>query len=222
MTPAGLSVEVSDGALVTGARAAAAAGIVVDLRRDAWGHGIDAGVRALLAAGVDRACVEPPDAPRLRAAGLHGVAPHGDSAVFYGLSAGADPAMHASSCILSTKPLRAGEGVSYGYTHRAAADTWIGLVAGGYGQGVARALGNRISVCVEGRMCPVVGRIAMDVCVVDLGPDGSFVVPGAPVSLFGGDGPARRSLDSWAEATGWTRAELAGVIGACVPRRSVA
>ncbi|MDZ8274364.1 alanine racemase C-terminal domain-containing protein [Microbacterium aquimaris] len=223
MTTAGLSVEVSRGALVAGARALVADDGVPDLRRDAWGHGLDVAMAALGDAGIARACVDPADAARAASFGLEPrTAPEGDSRRFYGLRGRSTPAMRAMSVVVSTKPLRAGEGVSYGYTHRAAADTWIGLVAGGYGQGVARALGNRASIAVEGMMRPVVGRIAMDVCVVDLGPEGEHLSPGAEACLFGGDGPARHNLHAWAEATGWSPVELAGIIGASVPRRRVA
>ncbi|MDZ8201806.1 alanine racemase C-terminal domain-containing protein [Microbacterium sp. SSW1-59] len=221
MTPSGLSVEVSHGALVAGARSADRERAVFDLRRDAWGHGLGTALDALVAAGARHAVADPADTPRVQAAGIAVAAvADGASAAVYGLPS--SPAMRAVSVVLSTKRLRAGEGVSYGYTHRATTDTWIGLVAGGYGQGVARALGNRVAIAVDGRMCPVVGRIAMDVCVVDLGADGARTLPGTPVTLFGGEGPARGNLLAWTEATGWSAAELAGVIGASVPRRTVA
>ena len=54
--------------------------------------------------------------------------------------------MRLTGSVLLTKALRAGEGVSYGYTHRADADTRVALVTGGYAQGVVRGLGDRISV----------------------------------------------------------------------------
>ena len=56
----------------------------------------------------------------------------------------------AVGTVLVVKPLRAGEGVSYGYTHRAARDTRIALVVGGYAQGIVRALGNRAPVLDRG------------------------------------------------------------------------
>ncbi|SJN23522.1 Alanine racemase [Microbacterium esteraromaticum] len=121
------------------------------------------------------------------------------------------PVMRLEGRVLSTKPLHAGEAVSYGYTHRAALDCRVALVTGGYAQGILRALGNHADVQIGERVFPVVGRIAMDVCVVDLGD--SDVDAGTPVVFFGGAGPLRGALAQWSEVTGLTALEMAVVIG---------
>jgi alanine racemase len=113
--------------------------------------------------------------------------------------------------VLTVKPLRAGEGVSYGYTHRAPRDTSVALVTGGYAQGIVRALGNQVSVTIAGRRHPIVGRVAMDVCVVDVG--ATPVAPRADVVYFGDPAEGEPSLDEWAEATGLTIRELATAVG---------
>ncbi len=124
------------------------------------------------------------------------------------------PAMTLIGRILSLKPLRAGEAVSYGYTHRAEHDTTIALVTGGYAQGIVRALGNAAKVEVGGVARPIVGRVAMDVCVVDL--QASHVSGEAPseVVYFGGTGPAREALADWARVTRMRATELVTVAGA--------
>lgn len=184
---------------------------VVDLRRDAWGHGVTRVAGVLADAGVRAARVDDTARAEATAAGLTATdaAPDIDGEHLFG---GVDaPVLRASSRIVSVKRLLAGEGVSYGYTHRAPVDTTVALVAGGYGQGVVRALGNRIDVEIAGRLHRVVGRIAMDVCVVDVGDSGAR--PGDEVVLFGGDGAARGALSTWSEATRLSAAELVCAVG---------
>ena len=122
--------------------------------------------------------------------------------------------------MLSIKALRAGEGVSYNYTHIAPRDTRIALVSGGFGQGVARSLGNQVSVEVRGALYPIVGRVAMDVCVVDIGD--ADIARGDEVIYFGGDGPAGPALATWGAASGLTAAELVCALGLRLPREVVA
>lgn len=192
---------------------------VADLRADAWGHGAPGVAAELLAAGVDRLLVDDaPAAQLLTEAGVAGATttetPDLDADTLYGLPGGAPdaiPAMRLSGTVLSVKPLRAGEGVSYGYTFRAAADTRVALVTGGYAQGVVRALGNRVSVRIGDAMHPIVGRVAMDVCVVAIGD--SDVRRGDEVVFFGDPRQGDPSLTAWVELTGLSAAELVTAVG---------
>lgn len=144
-------------------------------------------------------------------------APTLDARTLYGLPGGAgEPVARLAGSVLSIKPLRAGEGVSYNYTHRAVVDTRIALVTGGFGQGVVRGLGNRISVEIGGVLHPVVGRIAMDVCVVDVG--AAAVAAGDEVVYFGGDGPVRDALAVWEHESGLSAAEIVCALGLRVRR----
>jgi alanine racemase len=123
--------------------------------------------------------------------------------------------------VLSLKRLRQGEGVSYGYTHRAPRDTVVALVTGGYAQGVARSLGNAASVMIAGERHPIIGRVAMDVCVVDVGAD-SGVSRGVEVVYFGGPGGPSPALAEWTDASGLTAGELVTAIGLRNDREYVA
>lgn len=139
-----------------------------------------------------------------------------DSHLLYGLpdAAGAlatDPVLCLTGAVLSTKWLHAGDAVSYGYTYRASSDTVVALVTGGYAQGIVRALGNSAHAEVGGALRPIVGRVAMDVCVVELGPKEMRL--GTEVTYFGGTGPARAGLARWAAVTGCSVAELVVVAG---------
>jgi alanine racemase len=145
-------------------------------------------------------------------------ATHLDAPTLFGLpGSGAEPVMSLRGRSLGTKPLLRGEGVSYGYTHRAPHDTTVALVTGGYAQGVVRALGNTASVVIEGRRHPIVGRVAMDVCVVDVGE--TLIPRGVEVVFFGDPSKGHPSLADWTDATGWTAAEIVAVVGARADRR---
>lgn len=210
-----LRARISRPALVENARRALGADPdpVADLRRDAFGHGVGTVASALAEAGVRRVRVDPEGADAAAAAGLDIVdtAPTLHSRTLYGLpDGGGAPALRLTGSLLSVKRLLAGEGVSYNYTHIAQADTRIALVSGGFGQGVLRGLGNRVSVEIGGALHPIVGRVAMDVCVVDVGD--SSVTPGDEVVYFGA-GLVRHALADWERETGLTGAELVCALG---------
>lgn len=192
--------------------------VVADLRRDAWGHGIDVVAHAVVAAGVRFARVDEGDAAVAAAAGLELVDREpGSGELLYGLpGSGGAPALVLSTPILSTKRLLAGEGVSYGYTHRAVADTRVALIAGGYAEGVVRALGNRVGVELAGAVRPIIGRVAMDVCVIDIG---DADVAAGDEAVYFGSGLVRDGLAAWAEATGLSTAELVCAVGLHVERK---
>lgn len=188
---------------------------VVDVRADAWGHGVREVAPIALHAGAGAVLVDEEGAAALRGlvdadrvvADGPGTAPD----AVYGLSAGFTPVLRLSGWVLSVKPLSAGEGVSYGFTHRAARDTTVALVSGGYAQGIVRSLGNAASVRVAGERHPIIGRVAMDVCVVDVG--AAPVQRGDEVVFFGDPGRDEPPLSEWTAATGMSAAELVTAVG---------
>lgn len=215
----------SRSALEQNARRLLADGGAVDLRHDAFGHGLDEVALIVADAGASKILVDAQtDVDRLADRGirarLDGVADV-DAHALFGIpevpESASLPVMRLEGRVLSTKPLLAGEAVSYGYTHRARQDTRVALVTGGYAQGILRALGNRAGVQIGERVHPIVGRIAMDVCVVDL--EGTDAAAGAPVLYFGGTGPMRDALAHWSAVTGLTALEMAVVIGRHGERR---
>ncbi|WAB83308.1 alanine racemase [Microcella daejeonensis] len=184
-------------------------GATADLRRDARGHGLARVGRVLAEAGLRRAVLDPRDLEAARALGLEPSEPPAtlDLDLLLGLpGAGGAPVSTLVSAVATTKILRAGEGVSYGLTHRALNDTRVALVPGGYSHGIVRALGNAAEVAIGGRRHPIVGRIAMDVMVVDVGD--ADVEPGAPVVLLGDARREEPTVADWARITGLTAAEL--------------
>jgi len=79
--------------------------------------------------------------------------------------------MELRSKVVLVKKLKAGEFASYGNTWTAAGDTFIGVIPGGYADGVRRGLSNNHSVLIRGKAYPLAGRICMDQFMVNLGPE---------------------------------------------------
>ena len=97
----------------------------------------------------------------------------------------------------------------------------IALVTGGYAQGVVRSLGNAVTVRLAGERHPIIGRVAMDVCVVDVGAD-TAVERGDDVVFFGDPGDGAPALSEWTAASGLTAAELVTAVGLRSDREYVA
>jgi alanine racemase len=191
-------------------------GGVVDVRADGWGHGVTFVARTALQEGARMLLVDDAGAAELAdTVDRAHLAFAGDAnapEAVYGLTPGFTPVLSLVGTVLSLKLLRAGEGVSYGYTHRAESDTTVALVTGGYAQGVVRALGNAVSVQQAQRRHPIIGRVAMDVCVIDVGEDGE-VQRGDEVVFFGDPGAGAPGIAAWTSATGLQAAELVAAVG---------
>ena len=78
------------------------------------------------------------------------------------------PVLSWKSRILVIRQVRRGETVSYGATFRAPRDLRIATVATGYADGLPFSLGNRGHGLVRGRLCPIVGRVTMDMTLLDV------------------------------------------------------
>ncbi|WP_422390365.1 alanine racemase [Arthrobacter sp. N1] len=130
--------------------------------------------------------------------GIYGLSPFADQG---SADLGLKPVMTFSTVVSHCKEVPAGQGVSYGYAYRTQKATTLGLIPVGYGDGVPR-IATGAPVLVEGRMYPVVGRIAMDQLVVDFGATGLADTPnsllGRRAVLFGGAGAP--AVEDWAAA----------------------
>jgi len=118
------------------------------------------------------------------------------------------PAMTLRSQVAMVRPVRAGDGVSYGHTWIADRDTTVALLPLGYADGVFRALSGRIDVLINGRLRRSVGRICMDQFVVDLGPGVPDVAEGDQAVIFGPGSEGEPTAQDWAEALGTIHYEV--------------
>lgn len=78
------------------------------------------------------------------------------------------PAMRFITGIAHLKTLPAGRGLSYGCTYTTAGEERIATLPVGYADGWPRLLGGRAEVLVRGRRAPLVGRICMDQCMINV------------------------------------------------------
>jgi alanine racemase len=128
-----------------------------------------------------------------------GIAVYGLSPIPERGQMGLIPAMTLRCPVALVKSVRTGEGVSYGHTWVADRDTTLALLPIGYADGVYRALSGKISVLINGRLRPCVGRICMDQFVVDLGPDETGVHEGDIATLFGAGAEGEPTAQDWAD-----------------------
>jgi alanine racemase len=103
--------------------------------------------------------------------------------------------MTLKTAIMFAKRIQKGTGLSYGLTYHAPKDTYIATIPIGYADGLSRSLSNTAQVTIQGRTYPVVGRICMDQCLIDLGDD--LYPIGQEVTIFGRDGITAETIASW-------------------------
>jgi len=118
------------------------------------------------------------------------------------------PAMTVKCAVALVKPIRAGDGVSYGHTWVAPRDTNLALLPIGYADGVFRSLGGRLDVLINGRRRPGVGRMCMDQFLVDLGPGPLDVAEGDEAILFGPGTRGEPTAQDWADLIGTIHYEV--------------
>jgi alanine racemase len=119
---------------------------------------------------------------------LYGISPFADTC---GAELGLRPAMDFEARLISVKPIGKGEAVGYGGTWRAPADTVLGIVSAGYGDGYSRFLPSGTPLLVNGRRVALAGIVSMDMAAADLGPGAADRV-GDPVLLWGEDLPVEQ------------------------------
>jgi alanine racemase len=107
------------------------------------------------------------------------------------------PALSYRSQVVVVRTVPAGASIGYGGTFHAPHDMRVGVVPAGYADGVPRALSNRGAFVVDGAICPIVGRVAMNMTQIDLTRAPKARV-GSVVTLIGRDGDAVVAADDWA------------------------
>lgn len=78
------------------------------------------------------------------------------------------PIMTIKSRISSVRNLPKGSTVSYGCTYKLKTDSTIAVIPIGYADGFPRCLSNKANVKIHNKLCPVLGRVCMDMMMVDV------------------------------------------------------
>ena len=123
------------------------------------------------------------------------------------------PVMTLKSCVSTIKIFDPDTDISYGRTYRTREKTRVGVLPIGYADVLFRGLSGRMSVCTEEGPAPVLGRICMDMTIVNL-TGLSHVHVGDAVELFG----QRQRVDVLAEILGTIPYELTCAVSKRVPR----
>lgn len=123
------------------------------------------------------------------------------------------PVMTLKSSVSTIKILDPDTDISYGRTYHTTGKTRVGVLPIGYADGLFRGLSNRMAVQTDSGPAPLLGRICMDMTMVDLTglPD---VHVGDAVELFG----PRQRADKLAEILGTIPYELTCAVSKRVPR----
>jgi alanine racemase len=144
---------------------------------------------------------------------VYGLDPFQDDPADRGLA----PALSLRSYVADVKRFAPGDSAGYGQTWRAPAETCVGVLPLGYGDGVRRGLSNNAEVLIGGRRHPLVGTVSMDNVTVDLGAD-TRVEPGEEAVLIGAQGDDAILAEELARRLGTINYEITCGISARVPR----
>jgi alanine racemase len=128
------------------------------------------------------------------------------------------PVMSLKSKIVHLKQIQEGDYVSYGRLYRAPKDRVIGTIPIGYADGFSRILTGKAKVIIKGKVVPIVGRICMDQCMIDV-TDVPDVKIGDVVTLIGKDNKGNAiTADDIAISIGTVNYEIICDISKRIPR----
>jgi alanine racemase len=127
------------------------------------------------------------------------------------------PAMSIKTSVIQLKTVPSGFKVSYGGTHQTERPTTLATVPIGYADAYSRLLSSRGYMLVRGQRAPIVGRVCMDLTVLDVGhiPD---VAPEDEVVVLGRQGDDEITAHEIAELIQTIHYEIISTITARVPR----
>jgi alanine racemase len=127
------------------------------------------------------------------------------------------PVMSVYSEVTLLKRVPKGETLGYGCTFRTVRESLIATIPMGYHDGLMRGNSNKGSVIVRGVRVPIVGRVSMDLTILDVTdvPDAEV---GDRVTVIGTDGMESISAEEFASTCGTLSYEVTCGISSRVPR----
>ena len=123
------------------------------------------------------------------------------------------PAMTLKTNVTFVKSVPPGTPISYGGTYRTKRETVVATLPVGYADGYNRLLSNQGSVLIRGRRVPLIGRVCMDMCMVDV--SGIETIRSGDEAILFGENPP---VDEVAEKIGTINYEVVCAVGGRVPR----
>ena len=128
------------------------------------------------------------------------------------------PAMTLKANVIFVKDEDKDTYVSYGRTFRTDRKSRIATIPIGYADGFTRLMSNKGRMLVNGEYAPVIGRICMDQCMLDVTDLKHDVHVGDEVVIFGRQNGSCISVDEIADQVGTINYELVCIIGKRIPR----
>lgn len=128
------------------------------------------------------------------------------------------PAMTLKANVILVKDIEKNTSISYGRIFTTNRESKIATLPIGYADGYTRLLNNKAKVLVNGEFAPVVGKICMDQCMLDVTDLMSEVHVGDEVVLFGKQGDKEITIEEIASSIGTINYELVCIIGKRIPR----
>lgn len=106
------------------------------------------------------------------------------------------PVSSLRTVIISIREWQAGTTIGYGCRGVLSRRSRIATIPIGYADGINRHLGNgAMHVWINGHLCPTVGNICMDACMIDV-TDAGDTQPGDRVEIFGENIPVSRIAET--------------------------
>ena len=127
-------------------------------------------------------------------------------------------AMTVAAEVSYVKKVTSGTAISYGGTFITQVPSVIASLPLGYADGYSRILSNKAQVLIKGQRVPIVGRVCMDQCMVDVTNLGEEIRMGEEAVLLGAQGPEFISADEIAARIGTINYEVTCMISHRVPR----
>ena len=151
---------------------------------------------------------------------LYGLWPSPETQARLGDAIPLRPALRWMTKLVEVRDVAPETSVGYGRTYRTTSESRIGVLPIGYAEGIPRAVSNRGAVLVAGRRCPIVGRVCMNMTMVDVSSVPN-AIPGMPVTLIGRDGDAMLTAEDWADWAGTIDYEIVARLPRELPRTYV-
>jgi alanine racemase len=130
------------------------------------------------------------------------------------------PVLAWKALVGQLQPVARDESVGYGRTWTASRSSQLGVIPVGYADGYSRALGNRSRVLIRGRSAPVVGRVCMNILMVDV-TDIEGVSIGDEVVLIGRQGEDEVPVEDLAALSDTINYEFLARLSPSIPRTVV-
>ena len=127
------------------------------------------------------------------------------------------PVLELKNRVATVRDVPANTPVSYGRTNTLTRPSRLAVIPVGYGDGFCRGFSNKLTVLINGKKLPIVGRICMDMCMVDV-TDAPDVKEGDVAILYGSDGTNDQPVEAGAEIMNTISYELLCVLTKRIPR----